>query len=79
MTGLEVEKLIEEARALLLIPDIGKSLKHKILELKATISGNIDFYQTEEKVEVIKLLAYCLAAYDDFYEHESFRKKPVNK
>jgi hypothetical protein len=54
MTGLEVEKLIEEARVLLLIPDIGKSLKHKILELKATISSNIDFYQTEEDAEVEK-------------------------
>lgn len=54
MTGLEVEKLIEEARTLLLIPGIGKALKHKILELKAAISKNIDFYQTEEEAEVEK-------------------------
>lgn len=54
MTGLEVEKLIEEARTLLLIPEIGKALKHKILELKAMISRNIDFYQTEEEAEVEK-------------------------
>jgi hypothetical protein len=54
MTGFEVEKLIEEARTLLLIPEIGKSLKHKILELKLTISKNIDFYQTEEEAEVEK-------------------------
>ena len=52
MTGLEVEKLIEDARTLLLIPEIGKSLKHKILELKETISRNIDFYQTEDEAEV---------------------------
>lgn len=54
MIDTEIEKLIEEARVLLLIPEIGKALKHKILELKATISKNIDFYQTEEEAEVEK-------------------------
>jgi hypothetical protein len=54
MTGSEVEKLIEEARALLFIPGIGKALKHKILELKAAISRNIDYYQTAEETEVEK-------------------------
>ena len=54
MTGSEMEKLIEEARALLLIPGIGKALKHKILEFKAAISRNIDYYQTAEETEVEK-------------------------
>jgi hypothetical protein len=54
MTDSEVEKLIEETRALLLIPGISKALKHKILELKAAISRNIDYYQTAEEAEVEK-------------------------
>jgi len=51
MTGSEIEKLIEEARAILLIPELGKALKHKILELKAAISRNIECLQTGEETE----------------------------
>lgn len=54
MTGSEDEKLIEEIRDILLIPELGKALKHKILELKATISRNIEWLHPEEETETGK-------------------------
>jgi len=54
MTGPEDEKLIEEARAILLVPELGKALKHKILELKAAISRNIEWFQPGEETETGK-------------------------
>ena len=54
MTGPEIEKLIEETRAILLIPWIGNSLEHKILELKARISSDMDSFQTGDEAEAEK-------------------------
>lgn len=54
MKDSEVEKLIDEARSLFLIPEIGKALKHKIYELKAMIAKNIDYYHRPGETEVEK-------------------------
>jgi hypothetical protein len=54
MIKKEKEKLIREAGELLSIPNIGQSLKHKILELKLALSRNIDYYQPDREPEIPK-------------------------
>jgi hypothetical protein len=54
MIKKEKEKLLREAADLLSIPNIGQSLKHKILELKLAISKNIDYYQPNGEPDVPK-------------------------
>lgn len=50
----EKEKLLREAGELLTIPNIGQSLKHKILELKLALARNIDYYQPSGEAEIPK-------------------------
>jgi hypothetical protein len=48
MTTTEADELLKEARDLLFIPNIGRALEHKILELKEAIARNIGSYQITE-------------------------------